>query len=118
METSAAKAAAHNRGRAEELNFPRFPKGLITRGEPRTGSAADAGKLCNGPPRSPTGQQGGPQPGTSGEGRSRGFWQNLVPGIVTGAADVDPALVLTATVAGSLYGYSLLWVVLCASHSC
>jgi Mn2+/Fe2+ NRAMP family transporter len=31
--------------------------------------------------------------------------------IATGSADVDPALVLTATVAGAAYSYSLLWVV-------
>ena len=37
--------------------------------------------------------------------------RRLGPGIVTGAADVDPALVLTATVAGAVYGLSLLWVV-------
>lgn len=30
---------------------------------------------------------------------------------MTGASDVDPALVLTATVAGAAYRYSLLWVV-------
>ncbi|HTK94182.1 MAG TPA: divalent metal cation transporter, partial [Terriglobales bacterium] len=44
-----------------------------------------------------------------------GFWagaRRMAPGIVTGAADVDPALVLTATVAGAAFGYSLLWVVL------
>jgi len=35
-----------------------------------------------------------------------------MPGIVTGAYDVDPALVLTATVAGAAYHYSLLWSVL------
>jgi Mn2+/Fe2+ NRAMP family transporter len=35
----------------------------------------------------------------------------LGPGIVTGVSDVDPALVLTATVAGAAYMYSLLWVV-------
>lgn len=34
--------------------------------------------------------------------------------MVTGAADVDPAMVLTATVVGAVYGFSLLWVaVLC-----
>jgi Mn2+/Fe2+ NRAMP family transporter len=33
---------------------------------------------------------------------------------VTGAADVDPALVLTATVAGAMFRYSLLWWVLLA----
>jgi Mn2+/Fe2+ NRAMP family transporter len=32
--------------------------------------------------------------------------------MVTGASDVDPALVLTATVAGATYQYSLLWSVL------
>ena len=37
--------------------------------------------------------------------------RRLGPGIVTGASDVDPALVLTATVAGAAYTYSLLWVV-------
>lgn len=36
----------------------------------------------------------------------------MLPGFVTGAADVDPAMVLTATVAGAAYGYNLLWVVL------
>jgi len=40
------------------------------------------------------------------------FFQRLLPGIVTGASDVDPALVLTATVAGATYHYSLLWSVL------
>jgi Mn2+/Fe2+ NRAMP family transporter len=34
------------------------------------------------------------------------------PGLVTGAANVDPSAVLTATVAGAAYGYSLLWVVI------
>jgi len=40
------------------------------------------------------------------------FFQRTLPGIVTGASDVDPALVLTATVAGAAYHYSLLWSVL------
>ena len=42
----------------------------------------------------------------------QGFFQRMLPGIVTGASDVDPALVLTATVAGATYHYSLLWSVL------
>jgi Mn2+/Fe2+ NRAMP family transporter len=43
-----------------------------------------------------------------------GLLQRIWPGVVTGASDVDPALVLTATVAGATYHYSLLWtVVLC-----
>jgi Mn2+/Fe2+ NRAMP family transporter len=36
----------------------------------------------------------------------------LVPGVIAGAADLDPAAVLTATVAGASFGYSLGWVVL------
>jgi Mn2+/Fe2+ NRAMP family transporter len=40
-------------------------------------------------------------------------WLRLVaPGIVAGAADLDPAAVLTATVAGATFGYSIGWVVL------
>ncbi len=35
----------------------------------------------------------------------------LGPGLVTGAANVDPSLVVTATVVGAVFGYSLLWVV-------
>jgi Mn2+/Fe2+ NRAMP family transporter len=35
-----------------------------------------------------------------------------LPGIIAGAADLDPAAVLTATVAGASYGTSLGWVVL------
>ena len=34
-----------------------------------------------------------------------------MPGIIAGAADLDPAAVLTATVAGASYGTSLGWVV-------
>ncbi|HEY6350777.1 MAG TPA: divalent metal cation transporter [Candidatus Angelobacter sp.] len=49
---------------------------------------------------------------TSGSQGSGGFFQRMLPGIVTGASDVDPALVLTATVAGATYHYSLLWSVL------
>lgn len=45
-------------------------------------------------------------------GNSRGFLQRILPGMLTGASDVDPALILTATVAGASYRYSLLWSVL------
>jgi Mn2+/Fe2+ NRAMP family transporter len=43
--------------------------------------------------------------------RLRGRLERWGPGFVTGVADIDPALVLTATVAGAIYGHSLLWVV-------
>jgi Mn2+/Fe2+ NRAMP family transporter len=49
------------------------------------------------------------------EGDGSGFLarvRRLVPGIIAGAADLDPAAVLTATVAGASFGYSLGWVVL------
>lgn len=36
----------------------------------------------------------------------------MMPGVIAGAADLDPAAVLTATVAGASFGYSLGWVVL------
>ena len=41
----------------------------------------------------------------------RGKLRQILPGVVTGAANVDPSLVLTATVAGASFGYGLLWVV-------
>ncbi len=76
------------------MNSPRF----------RKGTAADRGKVlafpvapANAPPREP------------------GFWAGLRrfgPGFVTGAADVDPSLVVTATVAGAAYHFGMLWVVL------
>ncbi len=40
--------------------------------------------------------------------------RKLTPGIISGAADLDPAAVLTATVAGAAFGYSIGWVVLVA----
>jgi len=43
-----------------------------------------------------------------------GRMRKLTPGIVAGAADLDPAAVLTATVAGASFGYSMGWVVLIA----
>ena len=36
----------------------------------------------------------------------------VLPGVIAGAADLDPAAVLTATVAGASFGYSLGWVVI------
>ncbi len=43
-----------------------------------------------------------------------GRLRKLTPGIVAGAADLDPAAVLTATVVGASFGYSIGWVVLLA----
>jgi Mn2+/Fe2+ NRAMP family transporter len=46
---------------------------------------------------------------------ARGFFRGLMdmlPGIIAGAADLDPAAVLTATVVGATFGLSIAWVVL------
>jgi Mn2+/Fe2+ NRAMP family transporter len=43
-----------------------------------------------------------------------GRLRRFTPGIIAGAADLDPAAVLTATVAGASFGYSIGWVVLLA----
>jgi Mn2+/Fe2+ NRAMP family transporter len=43
-----------------------------------------------------------------------GRMRKLAPGIIAGAADLDPAAVLTATVAGASFGYSIGWVVILA----
>ena len=53
-------------------------------------------------------------PATQPQGKAGrgGPFRRILPGMVTGASDVDPALVLTATVAGAAYHYSLLWAVL------
>jgi Mn2+/Fe2+ NRAMP family transporter len=37
--------------------------------------------------------------------------RNLGPGLVTGTANVDPSLVITATVVGAAFKFSLLWVI-------
>lgn len=47
--------------------------------------------------------------------RPGGFFRGLIgtlPGIIAGAADLDPAAVLTATVVGASFGLSIAWIVL------
>ena len=54
-----------------------------------------------------------PQPLPSRSLPERHRWPAaFVRGVVAGAADLDPAAVLTATVAGATFGYSVGWVVL------
>jgi Mn2+/Fe2+ NRAMP family transporter len=55
---------------------------------------------------------GWPNPPAREQRPKQGRFRRILPGFVTGASDVDPALVLTATVAGATYHYSLLWSVL------
>ncbi len=42
----------------------------------------------------------------------RGFFGNLGPGLITGAADDDPSGISTYSVAGASTGYSMLWLTL------
>lgn len=78
------------------MRFPKFPRTQYRKGTPQ-----DRGRVVRFP-------GGGPE-----EPLPKQPWlRRLLPGIVTGAADVDPALVLTATVAGAVFGYSTLWVVI------
>jgi Mn2+/Fe2+ NRAMP family transporter len=53
---------------------------------------------------------------TKDQVKQRGFVQrffaNLGPGLVTGATDDDPSGISTYSVAGTVFGYSLLWTAL------
>src|SRR5512133_2694634 len=72
----------------------------VTCQKSRNGTAEDRGKIARWPEEIRV--------------RRKGFFGHLVrlvPGVVTGAANVDPSLIITATVAGAAFGYSLLWVV-------
>jgi Mn2+/Fe2+ NRAMP family transporter len=93
------------------MNFPKFLELpgklrqtlLPNHSRVRSGSPADRGKVL-------------PWPGSASQAMHAvavpaGKLGRLAPGLVTGAADVDPALVLTATVIGASFGYQLLWVV-------
>ena len=42
--------------------------------------------------------------------RAHGFWQNLGPGLITGAADDDPSGIATYSQTGAQYGFQLLWL--------
>ena len=44
--------------------------------------------------------------------RVRGFFANLGPGLITGAADDDPSGIATYSVAGAAFGYIPLWTAL------
>lgn len=42
--------------------------------------------------------------------RAKGFWNNLGPGLITGAADDDPSGIATYSQTGAQYGFQLLWL--------
>ncbi len=71
---------------------------LLTADRKRKGSPEDRGKVVRFP------EQPAPEP--------KEFIGRVIPGIIAGAADLDPAAVLTATVAGASFGLSVGWVVL------
>jgi len=74
----------------------------VTYPRSRKGTPEDRGKVVHWP-ETPSAEQ------------LHGFWgsvKRLGPGIVTGTSNVDPSLVVTATVVGAAFQFSLLWVVL------
>lgn len=85
------------------MSSPESPKG--SKGKSRKGTAADRGKVVRFPAPAPP-----PPPA-----EPTGLWttvRRLGPGVVTGAADLDPSAVITATVVGATFKLSLVWVVL------
>ena len=48
--------------------------------------------------------------GTTSFKKAKGYWSNLGPGLVTGAADDDPSGIATYSQTGAQYGYQLLWL--------
>ncbi|MFB3917053.1 MAG: NRAMP family divalent metal transporter [Terriglobales bacterium] len=80
------------------MNFYDLKLVLGFSGPKRTGSVNDRGKLVpfpDGEPQQPV-----------------GIVKRIIPGIIAGAADLDPCAVLAATVAGASFGLSVAWVVL------
>lgn len=95
------------------MNFQKFPdlrnwhhRVFPAQRRPREGSPENRGKVIRWP------EERRERPMFSHYMQSGSFVRRVLPGMVTGAADVDPSLVLTATVAGVMFGYQSLWVVL------
>src|SRR5437763_14634780 len=88
-------SACGTNARSKETSAVSSPKS-------RRGTAADRGRVLRFPPALTQ-----PQDAT--------VWRRLIalgPGVVTGAADLDPSAIITATVVGATFGQSLLWVVI------
>src|ERR1700731_3146985 len=49
---------------------------------------------------------------TTAKGGKKGFFANLGPGLITGAADDDPSGISTYSVTGAAFGYAPLWTAL------
>jgi len=72
----------------------------------RSGTSQDRGRVLPWKPSVPTENNLLRRHGLVAKSRRALF------GLASGSADVDPTLILTATVAGAAYAYSLLWVVI------
>lgn len=80
----------------------------LIRRRPREGSPENRGKVLTWPRETDSGLPRF----LERYARQNTFAGRVLPGLVSGAADVDPSLVLTATAVGVAFGYQLLWVVL------
>jgi Mn2+/Fe2+ NRAMP family transporter len=91
------------------VNFPRF--GDLRKRifhislQPREGSAENRGRVIDFPPQQHSVLANGGLAHTA-------LGERALPGIIAGAADLDPAAVLTATVAGASFGTSVAFVVI------
>ena len=78
------------------MTFPKFP-------DPprRKGTQNDRGRVVS-------------FPAITDEPAPKAHWSvwRLGPGVVTGAANLDPSAVITATIAGAAFAHSLFWVVI------
>ncbi len=80
-------------------NFLEVLKSKLLPPQPRAGSPSDRGKVIHFPvPAAP------PEP-------QRSWINKVIPGIIAGSADLDPAAVMTATVAGASVGVSVGWII-------
>src|SRR5512142_1059089 len=86
--------------RVSRLRLPGGPlrTAFSITGQQRKGSAEDRGK--------------GIRPAEGDPEQPKGLGRRVIPGVIAGAAALDPAAVLTATVAGASFGLSVGWVVL------
>jgi len=91
------------------VNFPRFgelrKRIFLINSRPREGSAENRGRVIGFPEPQFSVLDAGGLAGTP-------VGEKALPGIIAGAADLEPAAVLTATVAGASFGTSVGWVVL------
>ena len=80
------------------VNSPKSPN---TPNRKRRGTADDRGQVVRFPAAAES----------SVQNEAWSIWQ-IGPGIVTGAANLDPSAVVTATIAGAAFAHSLFWVVI------